>query len=198
MVINQYLRCLFGHKKVTVDILRSSLIGSLNINCQWLCLTPQYDSCAYKFRFLFLNSLNVSCKKKQIHLNHRRDFWKKTPLVLSTFIFILGHVFSFSVFLCNLCWKSSCFSKKKDLYTTSLYLLLLLIILSQNMTTTLTAPSYVWRVMTARPELQHVIEVGITLYHGPLPSHNRNTITIYSQLLPTIFVFPETTKNCPN
>ena len=30
MVINRYLRCLFGHKKVIVDILRSSFIGSLN------------------------------------------------------------------------------------------------------------------------------------------------------------------------
>ena len=29
MVINRYLRCLFGHKKVIVDILRSSFIGSL-------------------------------------------------------------------------------------------------------------------------------------------------------------------------
>ena len=29
MVINQYLRCLFGHKKVISEILRSSFIGSL-------------------------------------------------------------------------------------------------------------------------------------------------------------------------
>ena len=31
MVINRYLRCLFGHKKVIVDILRSSFIGSLKL-----------------------------------------------------------------------------------------------------------------------------------------------------------------------
>ena len=29
MVINRYLRCLFGHKKVIVEILRSSFIGAL-------------------------------------------------------------------------------------------------------------------------------------------------------------------------
>ena len=29
MVINRYLRCLFGHKKVIVEILRSSFIGCL-------------------------------------------------------------------------------------------------------------------------------------------------------------------------
>ena len=45
MAINRYLRCLFGHKKVIVDILRSSFIGSLTL-------------CHYK---LYTNADRVVC-----------------------------------------------------------------------------------------------------------------------------------------
>ena len=37
MIINLYLRCLFGHKKVIVEILRSSFIGCLRFYLCFIC-----------------------------------------------------------------------------------------------------------------------------------------------------------------